>query len=391
MSRWPQKNLLEVARLTRGTEPGSGSYTDSSRGVRFLRVGDITGKTNNPAYTNAAQTVLVSETDVLLALDGSPGHISTGHSGAISSGLRKVEPIDPNKVSLDWLRYSLMSPDIQHTISKYTNGVTILHASSAVPHVSIPIPPVSEQDRIVKILDEAEELRRLRAEADHRTADLIPALFLEMFGDPSANPFGWPTVSAGTIFDESRNGAKCGPFGSALKKDEYVDSGIPVWGIPNVLPNQFVETGSLFISPLKFSELQTYSVKSGDLLISRAGTVGRICVARPQAKDSIIGTNLIRIALDLAKVVPEFFSTLMTYFAEHAGRLRADSDQGAYSFMSTTVLKTLQINLPPFNLQQEFADRVAELRALQGRQATSKNRLNYMFQSLLHRAFQGDL
>ncbi|RJQ51386.1 MAG: restriction endonuclease subunit S [Nitrospiraceae bacterium] len=159
MSRWPQKPLLEVARLTRGTEPGSVSYTDSSRGVRFLRVGDITGKTNNPVYTDAARPVLVTETDVLLAIDGSPGYVSTGHRGAISSGLRKVEPIDPNKVSLDWLRYSLMSPDIQHTICKYTNGVTILHASSAIPHVSIPIPPLSEQKRIVALLDEADQLR----------------------------------------------------------------------------------------------------------------------------------------------------------------------------------------------------------------------------------------
>jgi type I restriction enzyme S subunit len=49
------------------------------------------------------------------------------------------------------------------------------------------------------------------------------------------------------------------------------------------------------------------------LLISRAGTVGRICVASPKATDSIIGTNLIRIALDRKRIVPEFFATLMTF------------------------------------------------------------------------------
>jgi len=391
MSRWPQKPLLEVARLIRGTEPGSESYTDSSRGVRFLRVGDITGKTNNPAYTDASQTVFISETDVLLALDGSPGHVSTGHSGAISSGLRKVDPIDPNKVSLAWLRYSLMSPDVQHTISKYTNGVTILHASSAVPHVSIPIPPLSEQERIIRILDEAEELRQLRVEADRRTDEFIPALFYDMFGDPAINPFDWPMESVGELFDAMRNGAKCGPFGSALKKHEYVNSGIPVWGIPNVLSNHFVEEGSLFISPSKFDELRAYAVEPGDLLISRAGTVGRICVARPNAINSIIGTNLIRLALDRERIVPEFFATLMTHFAFHDRGLRADSDKGSYSFMSTSVLKTLLIYLPPLALQEEFVASVAAIRDMATEQTVSEQRLDDLFQSLLHRAFQGEL
>lgn len=263
--------------------------------------------------------------------------------------------------------------------------------NDAIRELSIPLPPLPDQERLVQILDEAAQLQLLRVEADRRTSDLVRAMFLEMFGDPATNPITWPIVSVGTLFDKHRNGAKCGPFGSALKKDEYVDSGIPIWGIPNVLPNQFIEAGSLYISPSKFKELRAYNVVSGDLLLSRAGTVGRICVARPQVKDSIIGTNLIRLALDRTKVVPEFFSTLMTHFAEHAGRLRADSDEGAYSFMNTTVLKTLQVYLPPVTLQHDFACRFAAIRDLQAEQTTSRQRLDDMFQSLLHLALRGDL
>jgi type I restriction enzyme S subunit len=183
-----------------------------------------------------------------------------------------------------------------------------------IERIELPVPPLAEQKRITKLLDEADELRKLRAQADRRMADLIPGLFNEMFGSPLANPFDWPVESVGTLFNEERGGAKCGPFGSALKKHEYVESGIPVWGIPNVLPNQFIEEGSLFISQPKFEKLRAYSIESGDLLISRAGTVGRICVARPKAKASIIGTNLIRLSLDHQKIVPEFFSALMTHF-----------------------------------------------------------------------------
>ncbi|MBI5438973.1 MAG: restriction endonuclease subunit S [Nitrosomonadales bacterium] len=63
----------------------------------------------------------------------------------------------------------------------------------------IPVPPLAEQGRIVKLLDEADELRKLRAQADIRSADLIPALFHEMFGDPVRNEKGWSVKPFGEL------------------------------------------------------------------------------------------------------------------------------------------------------------------------------------------------
>ncbi|MEK7477697.1 MAG: hypothetical protein AAB152_18925 [Candidatus Coatesbacteria bacterium] len=257
--------------------------------------------------------------------------------------------------------------------------------------LEIPVFPLTDQRRIVRMLDEAEDLRRLRDLADERTMLTEAALFLEMFGSPSVNPRDWPIGCVGDWFDMSRGGVKCGPFGSALKKAEYVESGIPVWGIPNVLPNRFVEAGSLFITRAKFAQLQSYAVEPGDLLISRAGTVGRMCVARPEVRESIIGTNLIRLTLDGTMILPEFFSTLLTHFASEVGHLRANTDESSYSFMSTTVLKSLRIYRPPLELQQRFVGRVAEISALEAMQAASRKRLDDLFESLLHRAFQGEL
>ena len=89
--------------------------------------------------------------------------------------------------------------------------------------------------------------------------------------------------------------------------------------------------------------------------------------------------------------MPEFFATLMTHLGAEVGRLRANADEGAYSFMSTTILKALRIYLPPFKLQEEFASRVSEIRAVQTEQSASRCRLDDLFQSMLHRAFQGEL
>jgi type I restriction enzyme S subunit len=77
--------------------------------------------------------------------------------------------------------------------------------ASFMARVPIPVPPLPEQGRIVKLLDAAEELRRLRTAADHRTADLIPALFHEIFGDPTSNPKRWDVVEMREILDGTPN------------------------------------------------------------------------------------------------------------------------------------------------------------------------------------------
>lgn len=58
---------------------------------------------------------------------------------------------------------------------------------------------------------------------------------------------------------------------------------------------------------------------------------------------------------------------------------------------NSTIIKRLRLQVPPLPLQEEFAARVSEIRAMQAEQAASHRRLDDLFQSMLHRAFQGEL
>jgi restriction endonuclease S subunit len=58
--------------------------------------------------------------------------------------------------------------------------------------IPIPLPPLSEQKRIAAILDRADAIRRKRQEAIKLTEQLLRSVFLDMFGDPVTNPKGWP-------------------------------------------------------------------------------------------------------------------------------------------------------------------------------------------------------
>jgi type I restriction enzyme S subunit len=212
-----------------------------------------------------------------------------------------------------------------------------------------------------------------------------------MFGDPATNPKGWKTAAVEEGLSRERPGMRCGPFGTALRKEEYVSEGIPVWGIENVQPNLFLEEGSLFISEDKYSELSAYSVHSGDVLISRAGTVGRMCVARPRQQHSVIGTNLIRVALDQTVIAPDYFTALFTYFADRVAGLRASSDDGAYSFLQTGVLRHVRVPLPPIEKQRAYAEFVEVTRRNQTRRNAGLQASDLLFYSLVQRAFRGEL
>jgi type I restriction enzyme S subunit len=191
-----------------------------------------------------------------------------------------------------------------------------------------------------------------------------------------------------SLFAHSRDGAKCGPFGSALKKHEYVVAGIPVWTMNNVGANEFVEDGCLYITPQKFEELAAYDAQNGDILISRAGTVGRMAIVRTKHPRSIIHSNIIRLSLDDAKILPIYFVVLMTWFAPRVARLKRGQED-AYTFMSTGSLGELQIPLPPFPLQQKFATLVGRVECLRAVQREALRQAEHLFASLLHCAFSG--
>jgi type I restriction enzyme S subunit len=393
MKRWPRKKLGNLIDFLGGGTPRRDRVDYWGGTIPWASVKDLQSQSlattvetiTAEGLANSASN-LIPEGTVIIASRVGLGKVAINRMPvAINQDLKALTPRSGDLLPRYLLQFLLSKAEYfeRAGVGATVKGLTIADYQK----LEIAMPPLVEQERIVKLLDEADELRKFRAQADRRTTAFLPALFQEMFGSPATNPLAWPIENVGSLFDSARGGAKCGPFGSALKKHEYVETGVPVWGIPNVLPNQFVEAASLFIYEKKFKELRAYAVQPGDLLFSRAGTVGRICVATPTVKDSIMGSNLIRLALDRRKVVPEFFSTLMTFFAKDVGRLRANIDEGAYSFMNTTVLKTLRIYVPPLPLQKEFAQRMTELREMEAAQAASRRRLEDLFQSVLHREF----
>jgi type I restriction enzyme S subunit len=334
-------------------------------------------------------TKLVPAGNVILVTRMAVGRVAINATDiAINQDLKAL--ICKSDLDSKYLLFFLLSQ--KDRLESQAGGATVKGITvDAVEELEIPLPPIAEQKRIAAICAKADRLRRTRRYALELSDTYLRSVFLEMFGDPVENFKGWEIIEVSEILSKNRKGTRCGPFGSALKRHEYVDSGIPVWGIDNVNSNQFVETGSLFITSEKYKELENYTVEYEDILISRAGTVGRMCIARPEQYPSIFGTNLICVSLDKNKALPDYFTALFSYFSGRIYNLRASSDEGAYSFINTNVLQSVKIPLPPLSLQEKFAAIVQKSNRIRAQQREALRQAEHLFQTILHRAFCGEL
>tara|TARA_B100000405_G_scaffold251372_1_gene185049 strand:+ start:3292 stop:4155 length:864 start_codon:yes stop_codon:yes gene_type:complete len=275
--------------------------------------------------------------------------------------------------------------------------LTELNRAAAIPGLNredayrqrLFLPPLEEQKRIAKILDAADALRAKRRESLAQLDALLQSTFLDLFGDPDSNGWEWSVVE--DVAEKRKGAIRTGPFGSQLLHSEFVDSGVPVLGIDNVVSNEFREGRPRFITADKYERLKRYTVHPGDVLITIMGTCGR-CAIVPDGLGVAINTkHLCCISLNKELCLPEF---MHAYFLLHptARRYLEDNAKGAImSGLNMGIIKALPIPLPPIDLQDKFAKIVQYSKQQKARLLEHNEQLTYFFASLQQRAFSGEL
>jgi len=151
---------------------------------------------------------------------------------------------------------------------------------------------LAEQERIVKLLDQADELRKLRAQADTRTAALLPALFHEMFGDPALNLKRWPTHRLRELSSKFSDG----PFGSNLKSSHYMTNGVRVIRLQNIGIGSFIDGDKTYISQVHFEQLRKHECLPGDVLVGTLGNPNlRACILPAEITQSLNKADCVQI------------------------------------------------------------------------------------------------
>lgn len=307
----------------------------------------------------------------------------------VSTGFAVLRP--DNDCDPGYLATYLSSDYFERQKEKFCSGaIQPAITNGGVKKLSIPFPPLDDQIRIAHLLGKVEGLIAQRKQHLHQLDDLLKSVFLEMFGDPILNPHGFPVKRLSEFYVNSKEGTKCGPFGSALKKEELVESGVTVWNMDNIATDgRMVLPFRMWITADKYDDLAAYTVQDGDIIISRAGTVGKMCVARTNGLPAIISTNLIRLRLG-TELRPLHFVSLMLYCKGRVGRLKTGAD-GALTHMNTGVLDSLEFPYPPVELQDRFGEIAAKVERAKTCYEQSLIELEALYGALSQKAFNGEL
>ncbi|MGA2983702.1 MAG: restriction endonuclease subunit S [Terriglobia bacterium] len=168
-----------------------------------------------------------------------------------------------------------------------------------------------------------------------------------------------PTVHVGELALNDSGAFKIGPFGSSLKKTELVESGIPVAGIENVLPNNFVKGFRRFITARKFEELSDYEILPDDVLVTTMGTIGRAASAPPDVGRAIFDSHLFRMRVDTRRVFPPYLCYALN--SDLVASQLARMARGAImEGLNTTILRECSIPLPEMPEQRRIAERLEQ-------------------------------
>ena len=217
------------------------------------------------------------------------------------------------------------------------------------------IPTLEAQEKLTKTLIAANDLKEKYEELLAITDDLVKSQFIELF-ESAEKSFPECTIIEACA---NKDDIKCGPFGTQLKQSEYTESGVAVWGIPEI-NKEFQKAPEIFITPDKANQLSPYSLIPGDIAMSRKGNVGQCAIYPESFEPGIIASDVLRIRIDKTKLVPLF----MQYQLHHSERVKNQvlqvSNGAVMAGINVTKLKGIVIYIPPIRLQKKFADFVQQ-------------------------------
>lgn len=385
---WPEVSLEEVCLQT-------SLYDPRLEADSIFRYVDISGVDRHAKTIVAAQRILganapararkrIASGDILVSMVrpnlNAVAIVPDELDGAIASTGFCVLRADCRRVSSRFLFYFAISKEFTNFLVSRVRGANYPAVAEAdVKAASLILPPLSEQRRVVAILDKAYRLCELRAEADLRASHILSSLFVHIFGDPVKNRRQWKLFPLGMLGTLDRGSSRHRP-----RNDPALLGG----------PYPLVQTGDIAKSGGRIrSYAQTYSElglqqsrlwPAGTLCITIAANIARTGILEFDAcfPDSVVGF------IPGERVTVEFVQAWLELMQP---TLEIKAAGFAQKNINLQTLRSLPVMLPPRELQELFSGHAKNFYKQQARRVSSAELLSKLLSSLVQRAFTGQL
>ncbi|MCB6742193.1 MULTISPECIES: restriction endonuclease subunit S [Blautia] len=271
-------------------------------------------------------------------------------------------------------------------LEKYFTGATIPHIYfKDYKKEEFNLDTLDRQKEIVNILGRIECVISSRQQELQKLDELIKARFVEMFGDLANPECSWDKSKLIDVCTD-KDDIKCGPFGTQLNKDEYIESGIAVWEIPQINA-AFLINPTHFLTEEKAEQLKAYTIIPGDIAMSRKGNVGKCALFPDNYPEGIIHSDVLRIRVDRKRINPLFMMCQLHFSGSVTRQIELVSSGAIMAGVNVTKLKQIYVHVPPIELQNQFADFVHQVDKSKVAVQKALEKTQLLFDSLMQQYF----
>ena len=278
--------------------------------------------------------------------------------------------------------YYFDSDDFKRQILRITKN-SVNQASftvTALKELKIPLPTLGEQRKIAAVLDKISDLIVKRRRQLDKLDELVKSRFVEMFGLPDKNPYGWYQSVLGDYVKVVG--------GYAFKSSGFLDSGIPVLRIGNINTGHFSCTNMVYWQ--EDPALERYKVYPNDLVMSLTGTVdkddyGNVCMLGNEYPMYYL--NQRNAKLEIQKFLNKCYLSELLKFPYMKKQLTKVSRGVRQANISNNDILNLCITVPPIALQEQFAIFIGTVEELKSKIINSLVTLETLKKSLMQEYF----
>ncbi|MDA1930469.1 restriction endonuclease subunit S [Bacillus cereus group sp. BcHK130] len=356
-----------------------------SKGFPIIRIQNLTNSSNEMNYFEGeiAEKYIVNKGDILIAWSASLGVYEWERETAVLNQHIFKVVFDKIEINKSYFKY-MVSLALNNAI-KYLHGSTMKHLTKKYfDDIKIPFPSLKQQTLISEALNLNVSLINMRQSQIEALDELTQSIFLEMFGDPLHNPKRWEKGKIADLTESTQ-------YGTSSKANEGAGE-FPILRMNNITYKGGWDFSNLKYIDLDEKEQKKYLVHKGDLLFNRTNSkelVGKTAVYRNDIPYAYAG-YLVKL-IPNAEANAEFISAyLNSGYGKRILLNKAKSIVGMAN-INAQELKSIDIYLPPKKSQDDYAYKIQSILKYQEQLKDSLESYNNLYNSLLQRAFKGEL
>lgn len=321
---------------------------------------------------------------VLIALTGATTGV-VGYLTFEASANQSVTGILPSESHLPKYLYYYLKSIRQQVIDLSYGGAQNHISQGFVQNIEVPLPNLPEQKRIATILDHADTIRRKNRQILEKYNELVQSIYQDMFGDTFVNDKKWKIAFLADLVKKD----KIITYGIVQAGPNF-ENGIPYIRTGDIANGKIKEANLLKTSPEIAKSYTRSKCETGDIIMSIRATVGTSAILPESLNGANLTQGTARISPDTNKINPVY----LYYTIKSKGiqtKINLEAKGATFREITLKRLREISIPIPPLNIQDKFEKAINLINQQKDLTQKSLQKSEDLFQSLLQRAFKGEL